>query len=114
MNGMNRARRFWTGAGLVLGMLVIGFTTANLLIPGYGSTAAEQSLVLPGDEIFAHPVLKWNHAITIRAKPDEVWPWIAQMGDTRGGFYSYRYIEKAVTAMAGVDTATYYRNTNQV
>jgi hypothetical protein len=58
--------------------------------------------------------MKWEHAMTIDARPDVVWPWLIQMGDTRGGYYSYRFIEKAITAMAGVDASTYYNNTNQV
>lgn len=114
MNAKNRTRRFWIGLALLLVVLIGGFTAANLLIPGWGSTPAERSQVLPGDEIFDQPVMTWQHAITIDAAPETVWPWLIQMGDTRGGFYSYRYIEKAVTAMAGVDTSLYYRNTNSI
>ena len=111
---VNRLRRFAVGFSLVWVVLLAGFAAANAFIPAWGSTLAEQSLVLPGDEIFPTPVVNWNHAITIKAAPETVWPWIAQMGDTRGGFYSYRYIEKAVTAAAGVNAAPYYQNTNQV
>src|ERR1700674_2157673 len=32
-------------------------------------------------------------AITIRRSPDAVWPWIAQIGQGRGGFYSYDFLE---------------------
>ncbi|RPJ37994.1 MAG: hypothetical protein EHM21_17495, partial [Chloroflexi bacterium] len=110
----NRARRSWIGCGLTLVVIVICFSIANALIPNWGSTPAEQAQALPGDEIFAKPVLKWVNGITINASPEEVWPWIAQMGDTHGGYYSYRYIEKAVTAMAGVDTSRYYPNTNEI
>lgn len=36
-----------------------------------------------------------NRAITIRALPERIWPWIAQMGELpRGGFYSYVTIER--------------------
>jgi hypothetical protein len=109
-----RAKRFWLGLGLLLIVLIAGFAIANALIPGWGSTAEEKALVLPGDDLFASPVLKWSHALTIDAAPQQVWPWIAQMGDSRGGYYSYRYIEKAITAAAGVDTASYYPNTNSI
>ncbi len=114
MTAIHRARRFLIGFGLALVTLAMGFAIANELIPHWGSTLEEEALALPGDEIFPHPVLRWKHAITIDAKPEEVWPWIIQMGDTRGGFYSYRLIEKGVTAMAGVDTALYYRNANEI
>ncbi len=110
----SRARRFWIGFGLVLVVLVAGFGIANALIPNWGSTPEEQAQALPGDEIFAHPVLRWVHGMTIDAKPEAVWPWIAQMGDTRSGFYSYRFVEKAITAVAGIDASNYYRNTNTI
>ena len=32
-------------------------------------------------------------AITIAARPEEVWPWLAQMGQGRGGLYSYDVLE---------------------
>ena len=34
-----------------------------------------------------------THAITIQAPVDRVWPWIAQIGQGRGGFYSYDWLE---------------------
>jgi hypothetical protein len=114
MNTRHRARRFWIGLGLVLVVLAVGFGVANLMIPNWGSTPAELGQVLPGDELFTQPVMKWTHAITIDATPDEVWPWIIQMGDTRAGYYSYRFIEKAITAMAGKDVSTYYPNVNTI
>jgi hypothetical protein len=114
MNVRHRARRFWIGFGLVLAVLIIGFFITNLMIPNWGSTPLELDQVLPGDEIFSQPVMKWTHAITIDATPQEVWPWIIQMGDTRAGYYSYRFIEKAITAMAGMDVSTYYPNVNSI
>jgi hypothetical protein len=51
--------------------------------------ADETSRVLPGDELVAKPKLRWQHAITIRARPADVWPWLMQMGCGRAGWYSY-------------------------
>jgi hypothetical protein len=109
-----RFRRFLIGLGSVLLVLGAGFFAANRLIPTWGSTPAERAQVLPGDDLFADPVLKWEHAITIQAAQEAVWPWLIQMGDTRAGYYSYRYIEKGITALAGVDVTHYYPNTNTV
>jgi hypothetical protein len=44
---------------------------------------------LPGDELVAGAKIRWNHAITIRARPAEIWPWLVQMGCRRAGWYSY-------------------------
>jgi|GEM_PF-147048 len=47
----------------------------------------------PGDELVASPRWSWTHAIEIDAPADAVWPWVAQLGADRGGFYSYQWLE---------------------
>jgi hypothetical protein len=44
---------------------------------------------LPGDEILPDSKGQWTNAVTIRARPADIWPWILQMGCTRAGWYSY-------------------------
>ena len=64
-----------------------------------GLTADERTNALPGDDLFASPDLEAMRAITVHARPDEVWPWIfAQMGQGRGGLYSYDALENLVSA----------------
>lgn len=48
---------------------------------------------LPGDDVLSHADVTATRGITIRATVDEVWPWIAQLGQGRGGFYSYDRLE---------------------
>jgi hypothetical protein len=60
---------------------------------GWGSTAEERQRALPGDDIVAEPRLVATRAITIRAPASAVWPWLAQMGQGRGGLYSYEKLE---------------------
>lgn len=60
----------------------------------WGSTRAERRRYLPSDDLCPHPMLTTNHAITIAAPPDEVWPWLVQMGWHRGGWYTYRWIDR--------------------
>jgi hypothetical protein len=47
----------------------------------------------PGDALVPEPRWTANHAISIEAPADRVWPWIAQLGQGRGGFYSYQGLE---------------------
>jgi hypothetical protein len=59
----------------------------------WGTAGDETLRTLPGDELVSEPKLNATHAVTIRATPSEIWPWLAQMGQGRGGFYSYDWIE---------------------
>jgi len=52
-----------------------------------GATKAETETVLPGDEFVQDaPWAEQTRAVTIAAPVDEVWPWLAQIGQDRGGF----------------------------
>jgi hypothetical protein len=59
----------------------------------WGTTSDEASQPLPGDELVPQPILETTRAITIRASAAEIWPWLVQMGQGRGGFYSYDWLE---------------------
>jgi hypothetical protein len=63
----------------------------------WGTTPEERVVSLPGDDVL--PVdarYRIDHAITIHAPASAIWPWIAQLGQDRGGFYSYDWLERAV------------------
>lgn len=69
---------------------------APILRPRYsrwGCTDAEATERLPGDELVTTQVLQSTRAINIAAPPRDVWPWLAQMGQGRGGLYSYQGLE---------------------
>ena len=51
---------------------------------------------LPGDELLPRADRTTTRAITIAAPPHEVWPWLAQMGQGRGGLYSYDFLENLI------------------
>jgi hypothetical protein len=59
----------------------------------WGATREELRGPLPGDELIARADLQSTRGISIRTVPAEVWPWIAQLGQGRGGFYSYDALE---------------------
>ena len=62
----------------------------------WGATAAEITEPRPGDELVPDPDLTADRAIMIHAGIDDVWPWIVQLGQGRGGFYSYDALENLV------------------
>jgi hypothetical protein len=59
------------------------------------ATDAEVVSAMPGDEIVPEPSFTTTRAITIAAPPEEVWPWIVQIGTGRAGFYSYDLLDNA-------------------
>lgn len=62
----------------------------------WGATDEEVEATLPGDEFVPEPKVNATHAITINAPVSDVWPWLVQVGQTRGGFYSYAWLENMV------------------
>lgn len=65
----------------------------------WGATDEEACRSLPGDEVVPEPVMATTRAITIDAPVAAVWSWLAQIGQGRGGFYSYDWLEN----LAGCD-----------
>ena len=83
------------GALAILGT-VLG---SPLLRPWYshwGSANGVPGKALPGDNLVPEPNLQNTRSILIKATPEEVWPWLVQMGQGRGGLYSYVRLENLV------------------
>jgi hypothetical protein len=62
----------------------------------WGTDGDESVMKLPGDEMVPHRRGGYTQAIGIRAPADSVWPWVAQTGQGRGGYYSYEVLENLV------------------
>jgi hypothetical protein len=59
----------------------------------WGAKDAEVARTMPGDELVNRPHFNATRAVTIRATPEAIWPWLVQMGCTRAGLYSYDWID---------------------
>ena len=87
---------------LLIALVVVAVISAafELVIrPWYtdwGATPAEIAQPMPGDELVAQPARAYTRAITIQAGTEQVWPWVAQLGQGKGGMYSYTGIEQAI------------------
>jgi hypothetical protein len=62
----------------------------------WGATTDELNAELPGDEVIENANLTTTRAVTVCAPASGIWPWIAQLGQGRGGFYSYDALENLV------------------
>jgi len=60
----------------------------------WGATDEEVRRPMPGDDEVKHPMYRTTRAITIKARPAEIWPWLVQMGYRRGGLYSYDWLDR--------------------
>ncbi|MDE3152953.1 MAG: hypothetical protein KGL93_11960 [Gemmatimonadota bacterium] len=80
-------------------LAALALVFAFLVRPWYlqwGSTPLDRTASLPGDEIVPDAATQETRAITIHGPVTAVWPWVAQIGQDRGGFYSYDLLENLV------------------
>ena len=59
----------------------------------WGADKEEVNQPLPGDELVPEPLLGYTRAISIKGPAKRVWSWLAQIGQGRGGLYSYDGLE---------------------
>jgi hypothetical protein len=59
----------------------------------WGATDEEVARAMPGDDVVKNPTFNATRAVTILARPEEVWPWLVQIGITRAGWYSYDWLD---------------------
>lgn len=75
------------------------------LMYNWGATDEEVVAELPGDELMQPGALRTTRGITVAAPPAAIWPWLVQIGEDRGGFYSYDWLERLVgTHIHNADT----------
>jgi hypothetical protein len=98
------------GAALITGALLTPFLRKRR--SRWGLTPEEAERSLPGDELVEEPRWSWTHGIEIEAPAEAVWPWVAQIGADRGGFYSHQWLENL--AGVGVRNAETIRTEWQV
>ncbi|HEX9085539.1 MAG TPA: hypothetical protein VF836_12445, partial [Gemmatimonadaceae bacterium] len=96
------ARRIRHLCGVVIAWLILIYIALVIAIRPWsiqwGTTAAERAMALPGDRLVPVAHYHIDHGITINAPTAAVWPWLIQIGQDRGGFYSYSSLENAIGA----------------
>ncbi len=60
----------------------------------WGATPEEIKAEMPADELVAQPNYRTTRAIIVRGDPEDIWPWLVQMGYKRGGLYSYDWLDR--------------------
>jgi len=62
----------------------------------FGVDDEEVRRPLAGDDVIPSATVRFDRAITIDAPAERVWPWVAQLGQDRAGFYSFEALENLV------------------
>jgi hypothetical protein len=94
-----RKTRNWGPGPAALVALAGGVAYAWFVRPWHlewGASDAESREDLPGDELVQHARAQSTRAITIAAPAPDVWAWLVQIGQNKGGFYSYTWLENLV------------------
>lgn len=73
-----------------------GLVAARQFYRNWGTTKDECQTPLPGDELIGQPAVQTTEGVWIDAPAADVWPWLVQMGQDRGGLYSYEGLENLV------------------
>jgi hypothetical protein len=60
----------------------------------WGTTSSDLSRVMAGDPLIVDPTYSGTMAVIVNARPEHIWPWLAQMGYQRGGLYSYDWLDR--------------------
>jgi len=89
-------RRQYVTSVLAIGAAAAYFLAVRSWQLGWGATGEELDAPLAGDDFIANPDLTATQAITVGTSAEQVWPWIVQLGQGRGGFYSYDALENLV------------------
>jgi hypothetical protein len=99
----DRRRNAWfIGAGLAAAAAWPAYLlTVRRWHGRWGATDEEVRRPMPGDDLVQNALDVSTRAVTIRARPEQIWPWLAQMGYQRGGMYSYDWIDQIMGILDG-------------
>ncbi|NBP85773.1 MAG: SRPBCC family protein, partial [Mycobacteriaceae bacterium] len=75
------------------GLAGAGLYAARRFYRNWGTTKEECQTPLPGDEMIGEPATQTTEGIWIEASAAAVWPWLVQIGQDRGGLYSFERLE---------------------
>src|SRR4030095_15608859 len=60
----------------------------------WGATSSDVARVMAGDSLLADQTYSGTTAVIVSARPEDIWPWLVQIGYQRGGLYSYDWLDR--------------------
>ena len=89
-------KKFLKFIGILAGLAVLAVVVTIAFVPWmdrWGATDIEIAASFPGDTLVPSPRVIYNRAVTVKASPEQIYPWIVQLGAEKGGMYSYSWFE---------------------
>jgi hypothetical protein len=95
----NDMKKFLRTIGTLAGLGFLAVLILFALLPWMDKRGARDDEIaasFPGDELVLSPRLLYTRAVTVNAAPEQIYPWIVQLGADKGGMYSYTWIEALI------------------
>ncbi len=93
---MRNAARWLAVLAAGIGVLQLYRRVVRPWVYTWGAYPDEVNAFLPGDELVAPLTPCTTRGVTVDAPVERVWPWLVQIGEDRGGFYSYDWLERSI------------------
>jgi hypothetical protein len=79
---------------IILAVAAVYWFPIRSWMSGWGTTPSDLTRVMAGDGLVVNPTYSGTTAIIVEAQPEQIWPWLVQMGHQRGGLYSYDWLDR--------------------
>ena len=106
VSALSRIREVFIKKGILVGAALLGGLTATYIgfirprQMRWGATTEEATRTLPYDELVPNPTWSSTRVVTVEATPEQIWPWLAQVGWGRAGWYGYDLVDNGGKASA--------------
>jgi hypothetical protein len=79
---------------VILTLAVLYWFPMRRWMSRWGATPSDLSRIMAGDSLLADPTYSGTMAVGVDASPEDIWPWLVQIGYQRGGLYSYDWLDR--------------------
>ena len=79
---------------VVLALAMLYWFPIRRWMSRWGATPSDISRVMAGDSLLVDPTYSGTTAVSVNAPPEDIWPWLVQIGYQRGGLYSYDWLDR--------------------
>jgi hypothetical protein len=79
---------------VILTLAVLYWFPIRRWMSRWGAAPSDLSRVMAGDSLLVDPTYSGTMAVIVNAAPEDIWPWLVQIGYQRGGLYSYDWLDR--------------------